>query len=1186
MLTGTPSLELPHVAAIADECWPPAWASTIRAHTNPALECPRRRDDVECFESPDGSAASAGSEARWVLRRWVTSRYVRIGSIEHDTWQCLDGVRTVLDIAKEVGRRHSMLALPVVEAFVGKLDSFGMIDASPQDRVYTQLSMTFASEGLAGRMRWMRQTFFYRRIPIAGFGPLINHSYHLFGRWLYTRLAAAVMVLVSILGFISYVRLGLPKPDALPRWQLIAGGLVALATIVVHEFAHGWTVRHFGRDVHRAGVFLMYGLPGAFVDTTDMWLGTKRQRLAVTAAGPASNVVLSGVLALVATIQPGARGLWLTAAGGSYAFVGANLLPLLKLDGYYLLMDALGVADLRERGIAFSISQLVPRWREAWRRGEVWPKLAREERLLATYGSIALAFLVFLGASSLLVMPHRIEATIGKARRGELHGALLVIVATMTVFGLTIFVLNLIASRNQLAATFARASRSLAAKRAAPLLVIHAALAGVLAWLVPAVAGRRDAAAGSEWTRVAAVFAGAIAVRCAWRLFTVARGLAIRWLFIAVSMHAAACATAAMFDRARPVAVGTAAITLAALILSSRFWVRTLPGTIGGAWVLTLAGVLATLAGAGALLRTGLCLLAVGLMLARLLWVHVPERIVGLVDLPANERVDDVRGARHLSRVVSFVAESMLGRAVDVLGDASRAELAFAVNSRMAGLVDVWFTSDGRFSDRTSGGCAERAPLYADALVGIADVVGARLGRSFADDSLTAAALDLPTRAEELFASQILSRPNFAEARDVVRGVDGTVDAHDARRLVTRHYADFVLQAARRIFGDSVIESVVARVNANSSTGATLWLRGNGRLAASDGRLAIGEGHDFLARVFGALAGSVGASWTRTAVRVADDALAWQLREATADDDLVPSTWERGASLRLAGRVVSSSSAAAVVARELDPMVSTEGAPTLRRRAIPIGFVPRVATTESSLLRAHMEKSEVADDGAAPPVRRRAAAIPVESPGSTAGAAPATAASASGSTPVPVPAAMPKGAPAVLVVPVLAGFLAAVLIGAYARIHAPTGQSSWHPFFSRMITFKSWSATAAFACAVFQVATGTIVHRRRDPLATSSPLAALHRLSGFAAFVLTLPVAFHCLWALGFAPSIGLNRRFVHSVAGCLLYGGYATKVLAVSRRGRPRWALPVIGSGLFVAFALVAASSAGWFFRAQGFQW
>ncbi len=1059
-----------------------------------------------------------------------------------------------------------MLALPVLESFVAKLDATGMLESSPQDRVYSQLSAHFSGEGLAGRMRWMRQTFFYRRIPIAGFGSLISRSYQLVGRWCYTTTAAVVMMVLSIAGVISYVRIGVVKPADVVRWQLAVGGLLALATIVVHEFAHGWTVRHFGRDVHRAGVFLMYGLPGAFVDTTDMWLGTKRQRLWVTAAGPISNVVMGGALVLIGTTHPGTRGLWLTAAAGSYAFVGANLLPLLKLDGYYLLMDALGVADLRERGIVFATAQLRPRWREAWRRGELLPKLTREERLLAGYGSVALAFMVFLGASSLLVMPHRIERTISRARNGELRGVPLVILGSMTVLGLTVFVLNLIASRAQLRLVFERAARSLSAKSAVPLLFIHAGLAGALAWLVPAIAGRRDAAAGSEWTRLGAAVAGVIVIRCAWRLHCLTRELAVRWLFAALMIHGVSCTVAAWFERARSFATASGITVMILLFVTAPYWSRTRAGTVGGAWILTIVGTAATLVGRGAPLRTGLCLLAGGTVLARLLWIHVPERVNGIVDLPANARFDDVRDVRHLSRFTAFVAESVLTRATDVLGDNVRAELVFAFNARVAGRIDVWFTADGKLSDRTTGGCAERGPLYSQALAELTAIVASRLGRSFADDGMTAAVLDLPDRAQEMFAAQVLSRSASPDAGELIAESRGTLGTHDARRLSTRHFTDFTLQAARRVFGGHVVESVVRQVNATSPVGASLWLRGNGRLAVHDDALSASDANNFLSRLLGTLTAYTGAAWTRTTVQVAHDALPWQLREQTANDHIVPLVWDRRAPYGVPAQ---------------SPVVTRSATPVERRRATPIDTrTGHAAVRTDTQVHEHTATAFAVDRA---PVRRRASALPTltEIPPNQ-GLATPTGTGRSGALSINPQ----KGAPAVLVIPVVVGFVGAVLLGAYGRLHAPTGQSDWHPFFSRMITYKSWSATAALFSAMFQVGTGMIVHRRTDPRATSSLLASWHRLSGFCAFILTLPVAFHCLWALGFAPSIGLNRRFVHSVAGCLLYGGYATKVLTVSRRGRPRWALPVIGSALFVAFAVVTATSAGWFFRTQGFQW
>ena len=67
-----------------------------------------------------------------------------------------------------------------------------------------------------------------------------------------------------------------------------------------------------------------------------------------------------------------------------------------------------------------------------------------------------------------------------------------------------------------------------------------------------------------------------------------------------------------------------------------------------------------------------------------------------------------------------------------------------------------------------------------------------------------------------------------------------------------------------------------------------------------------------------------------------------------------------------------------------------------------------------------------------------------------------------------------------------------------------------------------------------------------------------HRLCGTLALLVTLPVAYHCLWSLGFQTDS--TRRYVHSVMGCVFYGAFATKVLCVRSARLPGWALPAVG--------------------------
>ena len=70
-------------------------------------------------------------------------------------------------------------------------------------------------------------------------------------------------------------------------------------------------------------------------------------------------------------------------------------------------------------------------------------------------------------------------------------------------------------------------------------------------------------------------------------------------------------------------------------------------------------------------------------------------------------------------------------------------------------------------------------------------------------------------------------------------------------------------------------------------------------------------------------------------------------------------------------------------------------------------------------------------------------------------------------------------------------------------------------------------------------------------------IGGAHRITGRLAFLLSLPVAYHCLYQLAFQTSSA--RVLAHSLFGCLFYGAFATKIMIVrgsraARRSRCRW--------------------------------
>jgi hypothetical protein len=169
------------------------------------------------------------------------------------------------------------------------------------------------------------------------------------------------------------------------------------------------------------------------------------------------------------------------------------------------------------------------------------------------------------------------------------------------------------------------------------------------------------------------------------------------------------------------------------------------------------------------------------------------------------------------------------------------------------------------------------------------------------------------------------------------------------------------------------------------------------------------------------------------------------------------------------------------------------------------------------------------------------------------------------------------------VVVFLAGAAVAVFLGAYGRAHDPTGETVGELFFQDQITMKSWLATIVAALVLVQITTALRLYGKFGSGSPPSWLGDIHRLSGTVAFIVSLPVAYHCLWSIGFDADVSFERVFLHSLAGCLFYGAFAAKVLVVRWDGLPSWALPAAGGLVFTTLVVVWLTSALWFFDNEG---
>jgi hypothetical protein len=169
-----------------------------------------------------------------------------------------------------------------------------------------------------------------------------------------------------------------------------------------------------------------------------------------------------------------------------------------------------------------------------------------------------------------------------------------------------------------------------------------------------------------------------------------------------------------------------------------------------------------------------------------------------------------------------------------------------------------------------------------------------------------------------------------------------------------------------------------------------------------------------------------------------------------------------------------------------------------------------------------------------------------------------------------------------------AGAIVALLVGVFGKVHDPTLDGTTTLGFDTVIDMKVVVTTVIAVLVVLQLL-GALWMYGKLGVRAPSWVGPAHRACGTIALLLSVFVAYHCLWALGLESGTFKDggkvptRTVVHGVLGCAVFGAIVVKVVAVRSRRAPRWFLPVAGGLLFALLVLVVLTSAVWYINAEG---
>ena len=283
---------------------------------------------------------------RWVLRELESNRFLRMSDADADLFQLLDGRRSLAELVGEARQRFGSTGPPRLARLLSELAERGL------------LSGVDAAEAAPSPDRRLQRLAAPRELTWTGAGALFERLYRRGGWVLFTAPALAAL---------------------------------AVLVVAVHETAHGLTLARYGRHVRKAGLKLLLIFPYAYVDTSEAWFEPRRRRIAISAAGPVSDLSLGALFALCCLASPAGvvRDILFQLAFAAYLGAVFNLNPFVDRDGYQILVDLLGEPGLRRR----AREQFLER-RSGVREAFDSPALARYAVLCVAWSAVAACFAV------------------------------------------------------------------------------------------------------------------------------------------------------------------------------------------------------------------------------------------------------------------------------------------------------------------------------------------------------------------------------------------------------------------------------------------------------------------------------------------------------------------------------------------------------------------------------------------------------------------------------------------------------------------------------------------------------------------------------------------------------------------------------------------------------------------------
>ena len=373
----------------------------------------RLRVDLELFSGQP----NIDGDPTWVIFDPVADAYYKISNENYQMIRVLSGnmeIEQYLAKLKSVGIHTEKMEVLQLIKFLQSSNLF-------MPRYQQSEAQATRMREIKKKMFWQRMmsTYLFFKIPIVKPDRFLNRTIdivqHILNKWTIT-----LLWIIAICGYIGLVmnwhKFTEKFISSISLQGLARYSLAVIAVKFIHEFAHAYAAKVNGVRVRRMGLAIVFFVPRLYSDLTDSWrIHDWKKRFLIDGAGIISEIIIGGFAALVwVNTVPG-----LTHSVAYFVFavsiintVLINGNPFIRYDGYFMLMDFIGIDNLQQRA--------TERAKTLWRKHLFGLDLPTKDHtkgwkrhFLALFGVCTFIYRIFLYTSIIMIVYFQFPKAIG-----------------------------------------------------------------------------------------------------------------------------------------------------------------------------------------------------------------------------------------------------------------------------------------------------------------------------------------------------------------------------------------------------------------------------------------------------------------------------------------------------------------------------------------------------------------------------------------------------------------------------------------------------------------------------------------------------------------------------------------------------------------------------------------------------